>query len=143
MKAKVFQLTKEMLMSGLRRSRFDLMKTSLGTPGGGLFTSQEDRMRALKIARMLLDSWQSQARSGKNLLPSSPAEVERFIEIRLADFSFMEAQAMINIRFSGRSNTELVKEAREAIELLRRLGGDAAEKASGLERILKQRIGEE
>ena len=143
MKAKVFQLTKEMLMSGLRRSRFDLMKTSLGAPGGGLFTSQEDRMRALKIARMLLDSWQSQARSGKNLLPSSPAEVERFIEIRLADFSFMEAQAMINIRFSGRSNTELVKEAREAIELLRRLGGDAAEKASGLERILKQRIGEE
>lgn len=143
MKAKVLKMTKEMLLRGLRRSHFDLLRTSLGAPSGGLFISQEDRMRALHTAHLLLDSWQGQARNGKNPLPVEPSEIERYIDIHLADMSFMEAQAMINNRFAGRTNAELVKEAREAIDLLRRLGGDAAEKASSFEWILKRRIGEE
>ena len=143
MKAKVLQMVKEMIMSGLRKSHFNLLKASLGSSSGGLFTSQEDRTRAFSIAYSLLDSWQGQARNGKNPLPANPLEIEKYINIHLAEMSFMEAQAFINNRFAGRSNTELVKEAREAIELLRKLGGDAAQKVSSYEWILKQRIGEE
>ena len=106
MKAKMLQLIKATLLSGFRRSSFDLMSTTIGMPGGGLFTSREDRMKAFKIAHSLIDSWKSQACTGENPLPSKPAEVERFIDIQLADYSFMEAQAMINIRFSGRSNAD-------------------------------------
>jgi hypothetical protein len=143
MKAKVLQMTKEILMRGLQKSRFDLLNTSLSASGLGLFTSQEDKNNAFRIACKFLVIWQDQARNGNNPLPSTREEVERFIDIHLADFSFMGSATLINNPFFVESNAELVKEARDAIDLLRSLGGDAAEKASVFEWILKKRIGEE
>ena len=148
MKAKVVEMVKNLIMSGLKRSGYDVLKTSLGYPGGGLFTSSEDRTRAYQFASIYLDSLQGQAKTGRpSPLPSTPADLERYIDIHLAEMSFMDAYAKINSRFASlfadRNNVELVKEAREAIEQLKRLGGDAAKTANSYEWMLKKRIGEE
>jgi hypothetical protein len=141
MKTIVFKATKEILLNGLRKSRWDILKASPGYLSWGVFKIWPvDRERAYRIANILLDSWQGKSREGKDPFPSNPSEIGRYIDIHLAEWSFMDALALINSPFSDRSNFELIKEAQEAIDLLKNFGGDEAKRASGYEWALKQQI---
>jgi len=128
-------------MDGLRRSHYDVDKATINYPRGGLFTSREDIDRTYRKALMQLQVWQANKRAGKSDLPPTLQEFERYLDITLAEQSFSDAQSLINLRFSDRSNSELVKEMREAIAELRRLGCN--DKASSCEYTMRQRIGEE
>jgi hypothetical protein len=141
MKSNINRMIKESFMEGFKRSKFDLQKTIPILPKGGMFTSHQDSGRAFKIALMYIRVWQDQARENPSFFPKTPKEIEKFVDIFIAENSFMEATTIINLQSRDRSNQELLKEAKEAIVDLHRLG--AEEKASFCEHMLSQRIGEE
>ena len=143
MKASINKMIKQTLLDGLRRSRYNLSKTKLKYPKGGWGISRQDRDRAYKWAYSTLESMRSLRLEGDESLPSTPEGIERYIEVRIAKQSFDFAYALINNPVFGRSNRELVREAREAIETLRSLGGEQADTASTYERMLDRKIGAE
>lgn len=140
MKKITMELIKEMLIGGLRKNNYDILKMQLGPTKNRLFLNRDDLVEAVRHASMMLSSWQSQTRSGSSSFPSKPDEMERYIELQVADLSALDALTWINSPLSRRSNRELIIELRETIELLKTLGADGRSKASSYELMLEQKI---
>ena len=141
MKAIIIKMIKEILIDGLRKSGCDLERTKIQYPRGGIFTNRNDMDRAFRNASMKLDIMKSRKKAGDKEIPGTLGEFDKYLDIQLAEQSFMDASVMINSVLSDRNNRELVKEMMEAIEVLKRHG--CKEKVSTYQFYLNQKIGEE
>ncbi|MHC1785016.1 MAG: hypothetical protein AB9891_20060 [Anaerolineaceae bacterium] len=140
MNNEVFRMTKEALINSLENCKYDLNIIRPMKPRGGFFTNFRDLDRSKKLTERIIFWWKQFADIGKQVIPENRNEIERFVEERIADQMATDAIRLINSPFSDRTNSELVKEAREAITFLKEIG--AKDKVIIHEYMFKQKIGE-
>ena len=137
-KAKTNQLIKKILMEGLARSRYDVLKTKLSYPRGGLFANSQDFEEAYYRASSILNTLKYDVSQGEQLTPN---QINYVVDVEIAKRSFMTATGNIGIDLAtGVSPKAHLQEARDAIEELRKMG---LPDADWYERILKEQIGKE
>ena len=141
MKAIIIKMIKEVLLDGLKKSGCDLERTQIQYPRGGIFTNKNDINRAYQNAKIKLDLWRSRKKAGDKEIPQTIKDFEKYIDIQLAEESFLDASVKINSPLSDRNNSELVTEMRDALEVFRKY--DCKDKLSSYKFIMDQRIGEE
>jgi hypothetical protein len=140
MKPNVNRLIKLSMLEGLKKNQYSLARACLVRPSGGIFTSPQEIDQALNIATNIFQSWQVLASQDPGFFPSDPLEIEKFIDIHIADRSTVDAILWINRNYRDRSNQTLAAEARAGISELRRLGEE--KKAATYEFILQQTLDE-
>lgn len=139
MKPIIVKMIRSSILNGLKTSNFNWAATEPGAMETRLFTSSQDKIAALVTASRILTIMKTKSQQEPSNLPSNLNEAERFLDVYLADMSGMEAASFINMRFRPRSNEELLREAQEAINTLKRYGEES--KAYAIERIINQRLG--
>jgi hypothetical protein len=138
MKANVIRMAKSSILKGLKKSKYNIATADPEKPDSDFFTSSEDRSAAVMVALRLMMRWKSLAQQDPTKFPSNLQEIERFLDIELANSSGVEAVTLFNSPFKTRSNDELVKEAHEAIQVLRSLGD--SKKADTIKGILEIKL---
>jgi hypothetical protein len=142
MKAIVNKMIKEILTDGLKKGKGIPSLVNLSYPTGGFFTSNDEKRSAFTYAMGILELLKM--RASENMKQSSPQHLdyEQIIDKEIAKMSIQDSLTRINSRFADRSNNELIKEVKDGIAVIRRLG-DEDGLASFYERELKRRTGEE
>lgn len=134
MKSNIVKMIKNSILNGLKNNNFNWATAEPGDPGASLFTSSQDKRTAIVTALRIMATWKAQAQHDPSKLPSSLNELERVLDIYLAEMSGMEAATFMNMKLRPRSNEDLWNETQAAINTLKKYGEDS--KAYVIERTM-------
>jgi len=113
-----YQIIRQCLIDGLRRSNYDVSKFQPALPSGGLFSNRLELDLAHRSARSIAGGLKMSIQKGEKY---NRDELEKEIDIQSAISAYEGATgAMLIYMASGKNVTKYVQEAREALEILRK-----------------------